>query len=491
MITRFFLVFAFFVSSLCQGREFVRLQNLSGKTIEAQVLAFQNGRVQLKRKDGVAFVVSISIFNEASKALIMQSMEDRKRSSESGSKSMTSSSASKVSFKRINEAVGQSLFEDNRLWDDTADEVGERLRWPVESSTSNSISCRLYADSSYRFLNARPYSAAFYGSPGEVSRFSLVFANKGDCFASAGVADEHFGDGSVTRDPEELTAMIERDAETIAERLEDILGTPRRQNYGEGSAKRKVSRWDWNGHSFLLSVAEGEFVSLAIEHSEVADRRGKQDKVADMHIRRIHEANVERRDNGDVVIRNIPMVDQGPKGYCVPATFERCMRYMEIPADMYLLAMSGSTGLGGGTVVSVLVNSVQKEVWGAGRTFKTLQAQPNFRDLQKLLDAGVPVLWGMHSTEWFNDTADRRTALRRSTDTQSWKKIVGKAADKVADLPKPHRSENLHICIIHGFNKETEEIAFTDSWGPRFVERWIGVAEAEHFSHGICWLIDY
>ena len=97
----------------------------------------------------------------------------------------------------------------------------------------------------------------------------------------------------------------------------------------------------------------------------------------------------------------------------------------------------------------------------------------------------------MHSTEWFNDTADRRTALRRSTDAESWKKIVEKAADKVADLPKPHRSENLHICIIHGFNKETEEIAFTDSWGPRFVERWIGVAEAEHFSHGMCWLIEY
>ena len=82
--------------------------------------------------------------------------------------------------------------------------------------------------------------------------------------------------------------MIDRDAETIAARLEVVLGSPRRQNYGEGSAKRKVSRWDWKGHSFLLSVAEGEFVSLAIEHSEVADRRGKQTKVADMHIRRIH-----------------------------------------------------------------------------------------------------------------------------------------------------------------------------------------------------------
>ena len=474
--------------SFVHGIEFLTLRNTSGSIIEAQILNYQSGKVQLKRKDGVTFVVSISIFDEASKALIESASSAGKEEKMS---ERSSSPKSRIPFKKLNEVIGQSLFADELLWDDSADEVSERLRWPVESATSNSISCRLYASSDYRFLNARPYSAAFYGSPEEVSRFSLVFANKGDCFASAGVAEEHFKDGSVTKDPEELVKMIERDAETIASQLEGLLGKPRRQNYGEGSAKRKVSRWDWNDHSFLFSVADGEYASLAIERSEVADKRGKQQKVADMHIRRIHEANVEKRENGDVIIKNIPMVDQGPKGYCVPATFERCMRYMEIPADMYLLAMAGNTGLGGGTVVSTLVESVQKEVWGAGRTFKAMKTQPDFRDLQRMLDKGVPMLWGMHSTEWFNETANRRTAMRKSTDTASWKKIVEKAEERVSEMARPHRSENLHICIIHGYNKDTEEIAFTDSWGPRFVERWISVAEAEHFSSGWSWLIDY
>jgi hypothetical protein len=250
-------------------------------------------------------------------------------------------------------------------------------------------------------------------------------------------------------------------------------------------------RWDWNGHSFLVSVAEGEFVSLAIEQSAVADKRGKQDKVADMHIRRVHEANVENRNNGDVVIMNIPMVDQGPKGYCVPATFERCMRYMEIPADMYLLAMSGNTSLGGGTVVSTLVSAVQQEVWGAGRTLKTVNNLPTFRELQKYLSKGVPILWGMHSTEWLNDTANRRTAMRRSSTSDAWQKIVEKAAERISGMPRPHPGENLHICIIHGYNKDTEEIAFTDSWGPRYMERWISMVEAEHFSSGRCWMIEY
>ena len=36
-----------------------------------------------------------------------------------------------------------------------------------------------------------PYSAALYGGRSYTLGLSLVFANKGDCFASAGVGEEH------------------------------------------------------------------------------------------------------------------------------------------------------------------------------------------------------------------------------------------------------------------------------------------------------------
>ena len=489
----FFLSFLF-ISPFLNG-EFVKLKNRSGVVIEAKILNYQNGKVRLQRNDGVTFVVSTSIFDQASISIIEQKAKESASSTQlpnpSSAYSKPRSSISKVSFSKINEAIGQKLFNDTNLWDDTADEVGGRLNWPVESATSNSISCRLYAPVDYRFLDARPYSAVFYGSADSVSSFSLVFANKGDCYAAGGVAEEHFKNGSVTNDPTELAKMIDRDEEVLTKKLEEVLGKGRRQNFGQGSAKRKVMRWDWNEHSFLVSVAEGEFVSLSIEKSEVADKRGKQAKVADMHIRRIHEANVEKRNNGDVVIMNIPMVDQGPKGYCVPATFERCMRYMEIPSDMYLLAMAGNTGMGGGTVISTLVSAVQQEVWAAGRTLKTVDGFLSFKELEKYLKDGVPILWGMHSTQWFNDTANRRTAMRRSSQSDMWKKIIESADDKVEKMSSPQQGENLHICIIHGFNKITGEIAFTDSWGPRFTERWISAKEAEHFSSGRCWVIEY
>ncbi|MDG0964490.1 MAG: hypothetical protein P8O23_05470 [Opitutales bacterium] len=477
-------------SLLCSfsfGQEMQSLTSTSGASIRAIILKVEGEKVYMRRSDGVSFQVSITIFDQASRDKII----NYKGTERDRDTLLENDIGPKVSFEEINIILGNPLFADYSLWDDDPSSVASRLQWPRESSTENSQSFRLYAPSSYKFAAVRPYSAALYGGGSGMTAVSLVFANKGDCFASTGVGEEHFKKGEVTKDPKVLESWIERDEDLITEKMESLLGKARRQNYGQGSAKRKVSRWDWSGHSFLLSVAEGDFVSLAVETIERANARGKAKKVADMHIRRVHRANVERRDNGDVVIGNIPMVDQGPKGYCVPATFERCMRYMKVPADMYLLAMAGSTGLGGGTHTPILVESVQKEVWSAGRTFKPLNGHPSLKELMRFIDSGIPVLWGLHSTDQFNQIANERTMSRMGMNMDAWKEVIKKAAKEIKDYPKPHISEARHICIIHGYNKETGEIAFTDSWGDRYKERWVTAEEATHFSQNNCWVIDY
>ena len=486
MVTRLFIFFCFtFHFSIAQ--EMLTLTSTRGNKIQAIILKVEDERVYMRRSDGVSFQVSINIFDDASRNMIV------KYGSSGGEDDLESNNidSPRISFEEINKILGNTLFVDNSLWDDDPSEVASRLQWPRESSTESSQSFRLYSPATYKFASVRPYSAALYGGQSTTLGLSLVFANKGDCFASAGIGEEHFKEGEVTKDPKILDEWIERDEEQIIQTMESLLGKPRRQNYGQGSAKRKVSRWDWSGHSFLLSIAEGDFVSLAVETIERANARGKARKVADMHIRRVHRANVEKRGNGDVVIRNIPMVDQGPKGYCVPATFERCMRYMEVPADMYLLAMAGSTGLGGGTHTPTLVKSVQKEVWSAGRTFKSLKGHPSFKELMRFIDSGIPILWGLHSTDKFNQIANTRTKDRIGVSLDAWKGRIKKAAKEMQSLSRPHISEARHICIIHGYNKETGEIAFTDSWGDRYKERWIGVEEASHFSQNNCWVIEY
>ena len=469
------------------GQEMQRLTSSSGVSIEAIIIKVEGEKVYMRRSDGVFFQVSISIFDQASTDKVLNFNSAEKESE----LVPLNDSAPEISFEEVNKILGNPLFADYSLWDDDPSSVASRLRWPRESFTENSQSFRLYAPSSYKFASVRPYSAALYGGRSAITSASLVFANKGDCFASVGAGEEHFKEGEVTKDPKVLESWIERDEDLIIKKMESLLGKARRQNYGQGSAKRKVSRWDWSGHSFLLSVAAGEFVSLSVETIEHANARGKAKKVADMHIRRVHRANVEKRGNGDVVIGNIPMVDQGPKGYCVPATFERCMRYMEVPADMYLLAMVGSTGLGGGTHTPTLVESVQKEVWSAGRTFKPLKGHPSIKELIRFIDSGIPVLWGLHSTDQFNQIANQRTKARMGVDAVSWRKVIQKAAKEIKDYPKPHISEARHICIIHGYNKKTGEIAFTDSWGERYTERWVAVEEATYFSQNNCWVIEY
>ena len=119
----YFLIF-WITCSLLNG-QFIELKNTSGTTIEARVLSFQNGKVKLQRNDGITFVASISIFDSQSIAVIKQKAAEISETK----KTQTISSGSrveksKISFSKMNEAVGQKLFVDTNLWDDTADEVG-------------------------------------------------------------------------------------------------------------------------------------------------------------------------------------------------------------------------------------------------------------------------------------------------------------------------------------------------------------------------------
>ena len=58
-----------FTYSFLKG-ELVQLKNRTGTVIQAKILNYQNGKVKLQRKDGVIFVVPISIFDRVSSSII-------------------------------------------------------------------------------------------------------------------------------------------------------------------------------------------------------------------------------------------------------------------------------------------------------------------------------------------------------------------------------------------------------------------------------------
>ncbi|MCA1963485.1 MAG: hypothetical protein LDL31_06025, partial [Prosthecobacter sp.] len=71
-------------------------------------------------------------------------------------------------------------------------------------------------------------------------------------------------------------------------------------------------------------------------------------------------SQVKREANGDVLIPTVPMVDQGPKGYCAVATAERVFKYYGIPVDQHEMAQVADTSQGGGTSPDKMLAALNK-----------------------------------------------------------------------------------------------------------------------------------
>jgi hypothetical protein len=400
-------------------------------------------------------------------------------------------SAADVTVEQVNKALGVELFADANLWDDDAKAVAERLAWPQESETTTDASYRLYPKDTYRLLDCRPYSCSFVAESGKPSALSLMFANKGDAvsISSKDVKDKA---KAKARDEQikDYKKDIAEDAKNLGEKLTALLGKPMSDRMGQGRATSEaVRRWDWNGHAFLLAAPKDEYVALRIVSVKSADDGGRT-RVTDADLFARAKTRVEKRPNGDVVLKDIPMVDQGPKGYCVPATWERAMRYMGVPADMYVLAMAGQSGAGGGTSVVAIANGAKDAVTRGGRKIESFSGKIDPSTVAKYIDRGLPIMWAMFSTKQYNDIANERTKERVGmTDAAAWKKAVadGRKGQKAL---QPNRNEG-HVCMIIGYNKETGEVAVSDSWGPNYEERWILGVEATQVSQGSMTVIGF
>lgn len=375
----------------------------------------------------------------------------------------------------INQAMGIDLFTDNPFWQRDEKEVAKLLDWPEESRTEILASYRLYADSDYQYFGARPYSCALYARDGKPMMLSLVYVNKGDYFGGNDGKEDHVGSGSVSG--ETFQKALEEDAAVLETKLTGLLGKPRRMTFGKGSMQEKVSRWDWNGVSFLLATPEDEYVGLRIISNEMADNDGVLAPLPDAEFERKLAKRIEERSNGDVVLTQIPMVDQGPKGYCTPATWERYLRYMDIPADMYVLAMAAGTLAGGGTYSGAMDESADRLAKRHKKRVEQLKNEMSLKQVARQIDAGLPIMWACYVQPTWDRSLSARTQARARKSAKQWNKELDEARESANDLRQYRRYG--HMRMIIGYNKKTDEIAFTDSWGKGFEERWMTIEEAE------------
>ncbi len=392
-------------------------------------------------------------------------------------------SASTSAWQRLNLLLGIPLLQDTNLWDDTDAETAARLRLPPESQTSFQTSYRGYPGADARIMGARPYSIVLYGENGRAAQLSIVFANKGDIEGLSVGGDRTASRADARTRKKALQSYqdkIRADAAAIEATLSAALGKPAPIWFGEGArgTTERVLRWNAGVHSILLASPKDEYVAVRIVPRALADSEGRTERIADAALRAMLTNRVQRRGNGDVIVGDIPMVDQGPKGFCVPATWERYLRYLGVPADMYVLAMAGETDAGGGTYLDTMEDSVKKLVLRHGRRIVTLKKPPKIRFVREYIDKGVPLMWTLQVPRAFYMGLSARADERRAvTDWEAWKKRL--QASRVNADTLRNSIDGSHICMIIGYNAATGELATSDSWGPGFEERWMTEAEAE------------
>jgi Peptidase_C39 like family len=220
------------------------------------------------------------------------------------------------------------------------------------------------------------------------------------------------------------------------------------------------------------------------------------------------KANVTKNEKGDVFIANVPMVDQGQKGYCVVATAERVMRYYGAEVDQHEMAQMADSSADGGTSPTKMTEALDRIDSKFKLRLKRLLpwTERGYMDLIKDYNRAARI---NKTREITNDEsysvgfayqemdADTLKKARATTSAmEKFKKMVRSSIDpgvplmwsvhlglfKEGDLPQ---SGGGHMRLIIGYNDTTNEILFSDSWGPGHELKRMPADEAWTITSGI------
>lgn len=328
---------------------------------------------------------------------------------------------------------------------------------------------------------------------GDLQKVVCMVYNKGD-------------DGEI--DKKEFDAMFDR----CAAELETLCGKKGRLVQLPASktgVKVKALQWLGDNGALRLECAitakkkekTMEFIRLVLApDAATLDKGGAQDKIG----RRDLRSNVSKDDDGTVWIKNIPMVDQGSKGYCVPATVARVFAYYGMDkVDMHALAAACKSSASGGTSIAIMAEAL-KDI---GRSFHikvkplskpsgshTDSIKDYNREAKKL---GKPELGvGGFMDDWFLGIDDKlwvEVRAKKQGDVRKWIAPIRKSID--AGIPvlwsvfasglynhEAHEegggAGGAHMRMIIGYNSEKNTIIYSDSWGDWAAKRTMTSAEA-------------
>ncbi len=382
-----------------------------------------------------------------------------------------------------------SALTPETLWNTPAQEwlaqhaTANGLRWVSAAQTSiqsTSKSATLYGLPVYQTLvqveNEKPVKA------------TILFYNRGDA-------------GLIDRD--QFSNLIQR----VQVGISNATGTtPKARGRDRTSAVRAEGyQWSTPQAEYLLEYSfvredkgrgipfRGEFIRL-----EITPFQAPLSLMAEAQKARENQGPFKGSDHvtrdaasGDVFLADIPMVDQGAKGYCVVASAERVLQYYGIRADSHELAQLADASASEGTSVEAMTNSLKTlaaRLRIRTRSHITLEVR-SFLELVKEYNlvakrAKKPELkvggYRINIAEIYNSMDPevlREARTRRKSGITSFQRQITTHIDKGVPLlwsvmlgviPEEKytpQSAGGHMRLIIGYNTKTEELIFSDSWG--------------------------
>lgn len=307
-------------------------------------------------------------------------------------------------------------------------------------------------------------------------------------------------DGNTSRDI--FNRNVEKTKKAVDEAL-GVEGKPYKPSRADTAVKIEGYQWAWPEGNVLIEYSisnpsvknfTAEFLRLTVTPKGAAAttssaKSGKAAKITKASLK----TNVQTKEDGTVYIKDIPMVDQGSKGYCAAAATARVLGYYGIDMDQHEVAQLGKSDASKGTNPNVMLKEIGKAISGRfGMGIKTFESIDSVRDIltiariynreAKKMDKRVvstegPVLDIGEIFSSFDPEALLAARAANKSRVDNWVKTLKGYIDQGVpvlwgvQLGLYPEQEELpqggggHLRLIIGYNEKDQTLIFSDSWG--------------------------
>lgn len=268
--------------------------------------------------------------------------------------------------------------------------------------------------------------------------------------------------------------------------------------------------WNYSQKGKNASTFKPEYIRLAVDNP-ATDAKAKSSRAGDKKPqakggKKIKD-NVVKDPRGDVFIDNVPMVDQGQKGYCAVATAERVLRYYGLDVDEHQLAEAAGSSAEGGTSTAKMFEAAQRigskyklgitkcvGDFNDGNASRIANLENEAKDYNKAAKklkkpeiASSVYVRHEGSMTYFDPSAldaamdaevrkemkvngkqkSRYTAFRKAVHEQVDKGIPLFWGVNLGIYPEPNlmQAKGGHMRLIIGYNDKKDQVIYSDSWG--------------------------